>query len=188
MKNLLLILLLLVGLQFNSGAQTVVAGVNYKNTLVYQGHTLYLNGAGVKQRFIFDLYTAGLYLPKNSDSAHEIIACDCPTALKIVITTSLISVSYFHSSVDSWFNHALNGNVKGLEDRIDQFKKSFGNEIKKGDEIIMVYNPGKGINVYKNKVYMDNIKGLDFKIALSKLWLGDNTMSKELRSALLGLE
>jgi hypothetical protein len=188
MKNILIFLLLFIGVKLNSDAQTVVAGVNYKNTLVYNGHTLYLNGAGVKQRFIFDLYTAGLYLPKNSDSANEIIACDCPTALKIVITTSLISVSYFHSSVDGWFNHALNGNIKGLEDRIDQFKKSFGNQINKGDEIIMVYHPGKGINIYKNKVYMDNIVGLDFKIALSKLWLGDNTMSKELRSALLGLD
>lgn len=176
-----------LSIHFYGNAQTVIAGVNYKNTLVYNGHNLYLNGAGVKQRFIFDLYTAGLYLPKNSDSANEIISCDCPTALKIVITTSLISVSYFHSSVDSWFRHALNGDIEGLEERIEQFKKSFGNEINKGDEILMVYSPGKGIHVYKNKVYMDNIKGLDFKIALAKLWLGDNTMSKELRSALLGL-
>ena len=37
--------------------------------------------------------------------------------------------------INDYYN-ALNGNIKGLEDRINQFKQSFGNEINKGDEII----------------------------------------------------
>lgn len=185
--NIYFIALGLMLLCFNLNAQNIdVAGVKYNKHLNYNEQKLVLNGAGVKSRWIFNLYTAGLYIPKKNNNAQQVMDCDCPTVLRIVIVTSLISVSYFHSEVDKWFDEAMEGKTKHLLSRIEQFKAAFGESVNKYDDVMMYYTPGIGIEIYKNGKYMDVIKGLDFKQALSKLWLGEKTRSPELKNALLG--
>lgn len=182
--------LLIAALLFNATtvADMEVAGVKFTGTLVKNNYHFVLNGAGVKTRWFLDLYTAGLYLTKKSKDPHYIQNCECPIALKIVITSSWVSAKTFRSAVDDWFHKSMNGNVAPIKSRIETFKDSFGKDINIYDEVLMVYHPKEGIRIYKNGVYKNSIPGLDFKRELAKLWLGDNPVSLELKNGLLGIQ
>lgn len=177
-------LLLLFLLPFTP--QKEVSGVLYSKIIKKEGIELKLNGAGVKSNWFVDLYTAGLYLTKKSNNPDSIINCDCPTGLRIVIVSSVVTASFFKSAVDSWFLESENGNVDHIKDRIELFKDAFGSSISKNDDVVMIYKPNRGINIYKNGTFVQLIPGLDFKKSLAKLWLGDNPRSAQLKSDLLG--
>ena len=184
MPSLLLTILLLNASVVND---VKIAGVNFTQTLSKNNVDFVLNGAGVKTRFFLDLYVAGLYLQKKSKDPLFIGNCECPIALKIVITSSWVSVKTFRSAVDDWFYKSTKGKIAPIKDRIELFKATFGNDINIYDEILMVYQPKLGIKVYKNGVYKNVIPGLDFKRELAKLWLGENPVSLELKNGLLGI-
>ncbi len=51
-----------------------VAGVKFEDTIDQRGSKLVLNGAGVRYKAVFKVYSAGLYLPKKAGTLEEIIA------------------------------------------------------------------------------------------------------------------
>jgi len=55
-------------------ADLTVAGVKYEDAAELAGNKLALNGAGIRTKVIFKVYTAGLYLPKKAATAEEILA------------------------------------------------------------------------------------------------------------------
>lgn len=169
-------------------SDTKIAGVSFAPTLSANNINFVLNGAGVKSKWFLDLYVAGLYLQKKSTDPKYVQNCDCPMALKIVITSSWVSVKTFRSAVDDWFDKSMHGNTQAIIDRIELFKSTFGNDIKIYDKILMVYHPKLGIKVYKNGIYRNVIPGLDFKRELAKLWLGDHPVSTDLKNGLLGIK
>ena len=65
-------------------AQVTVSGVKYDETADVRGTKLQLNGAGVRYKAVFKVYTAGLYLTKNAGSTEEVLAA--PGAKRMSIT------------------------------------------------------------------------------------------------------
>ena len=164
-----------------------LAGVTFKERVQVNNHNFILNGAGLKTKWILDLYVAGLYVQKKTKDPSEIINSDQPLVLKIVVTSSWVTVKNFRTSVDTYFNHSMKGKIGPIKDRIELFKNAFGDDLKIFDEIHMIYEPKIGIKVFKNGNYKAVIPGLDFKKELAKLWLGDNPASKDLKNGLLGI-
>src|SRR4051795_7685300 len=57
-----------------ASAQAVVAGVKYAETADLHGGKLRLNGAGVRYKAVFKVYTAGLYLSRKAGTPEEVLA------------------------------------------------------------------------------------------------------------------
>ena len=66
-------------------AQIRVADVAYSASTTVQGQTLQLNGAGVRHKAVFKVYTAGLYLGASARSGAEVVALPGPKRLRIVM-------------------------------------------------------------------------------------------------------
>ena len=81
MKKLLLGLITVLSITY-SNAQTVVGDVTLPNTMQLKGVDLTLNGAGMREKIIFDLYAGGLYLQLKSSDAKRIINADETMAIK----------------------------------------------------------------------------------------------------------
>lgn len=184
MKNLTLYLFIIF-ISLSGFVETNKFG--YSKILRYRNEVLYLNGVGLKSRFGLDLYSAGLYLHEKNKNSDDIINCNCPTAIKIKIHTNYITTSYFRSSVDSWFRSILKDDLDRYKQDISKFKYSFGDDIEGGDEVILIYIPNHGMDIYKNGKFSTFIAGYDFKVALSRLWLDKNTPNIEMRNGLLGI-
>ena len=55
-------------------ARVDVAGIKYEQSINLGGQELVLNGAGIRYRAIFKVYTAGLYLGAKANTAEAVLA------------------------------------------------------------------------------------------------------------------
>ncbi|GAA4322406.1 chalcone isomerase family protein [Pontixanthobacter gangjinensis] len=182
------IVFVFVALMFTgiASAQTEVGGVNLPNTESFQGQTLTLNGAGVREKLWIDLYAGGLYLAEKSSDASAIMAADKPMSIKLHIVSKLITSDKMVEAVNEGFENSTNGNTKPLAAEIKKFKGFFMEEIKKNDVFDIVYMPNKGVVAYKNDKELGTIEGMNFKKALFGIWLSNKPADDDLKEAMLG--
>jgi hypothetical protein len=163
-----------------------LAGVNVPESISAAGKTLVLNGTGLRTKLFIKAYVAGLYLPQKSNNAQAIINADEPQAMRLVITSKLITSSRMEEAVREGFEKSTNGNIAPIKSQIEAFINVFKEPIKLGDAFELVNVPGKGVEVMKNGVAKPTIPGLEFKKALFGMWLGGNPVQEDLKNKLLG--
>ncbi|MCP9200143.1 chalcone isomerase family protein [Gramella sp. GC03-9] len=185
MKKVLFLMIAVMSINLSS-AQTKVGGVSLPNNETFQGESLKLNGAGVREKLWIDLYAGGLYLANKSSNASTIMAANEPMAIKLHIVSKLISSDKMIEAVNDGFESSTNGNTAPLKSKIDKFKSFFMEEITKNDVFDIVYLPTKGVVAYKNDKELGTIEGMEFKKALFGIWLSNNPADDDLKEAMLG--
>ncbi|MCB9481683.1 MAG: chalcone isomerase family protein [Desulfobacteraceae bacterium] len=184
MKRLLAVLIISFMLASTVSAQEV-GGINFSDQMTISGKNMVLNGAGLRKKAFIKVYACGLYLNEKSSDANAIINADDPMAIRLVITTGLVSKEKMQSAMTEGFEASTNGNQAALQSQIDAFNKCFSDEIVKEDEFLMTYVPGTGVVVSKNGTEKGVIQGLDFKKALFGIWLGDKPADDDLKEDMI---
>jgi hypothetical protein len=155
--------------------------------MVDDGTALQLNGAGIRSKFIFDIYIAELYLEKNAKEAAEVIA---DPGHKRVVMHFLYKGVGQDKLVDGW-NEGFSANLSTddkarLQPRIDMFNSMFTEEMKSGDVVMFDYLPEQGTRVSIKGSVKGIIPGKDFNDALLSIWLGAKPVGSSLKKAMLG--
>jgi hypothetical protein len=166
-----------------------IGGINMPGSLAAGKNTLMLNGAGVRTKFFIKAYAIGLYLKQKNSNAGAILNADEPMAIKLIITSSMITSDKMKDSTMEGFQRSTNGNMGPYKKQIDTFISVFADSIKEKDVYDMIYIPGEGTKVYKNGILKNTAKGLDFKKVLFGIWIGDAPMDGNLtkvRASVLG--
>ncbi len=163
-----------------------IAGVNVPESISAAGKTLVLNGAGLRTKLFIKAYVAGLYLPQKSNNAQAIVNANDPQAVRLVITSKLITSARMEEAVREGFEKSTNGNIAPIKSQIEAFINVFKEPIKLGDVFELINVPGKGIEVMKNGAAKSTIPGMEFKKALFGMWLGNNPIQADLKDKLLG--
>jgi hypothetical protein len=184
---------LLLGLVFASSlvsaATTDLAGVKMQDQQTVAGSTLVLNGAGIRYKAVFKVYTAGLYLTSRADTPDGVLATPGPKRMVITMLRDIDS-----SELGKLFS-------RGMEDNMDRtaFSKlipgvlrmgqvySTHKQLKAGESFLIDWVPGTGtVLTIKGKVQGEPFKEPEFFNALMLIWLGKNPADWQLREALLG--
>lgn len=186
MKKILLIAVALLG-TYSATAQKTIEGVKVEGTLKVGDKTLSLNGAGLREKIVFDLYVGGLYTTTKSSDAGKIIYADEHMAITLDIVSDLVTQEKMIEAVSEGFEKSSTSKQrKELKPQIDSFIAMFSQPIVKGNEFELAYIPGTGTVVSKNGKQLGTIAGMDFKKALFGIWLGSNPADKDLKKGLLG--
>ena len=191
MKKILLVLTFLLSLQFSTvSAQTQleVNGVTVPRKIEFQNKTLQLNGAGGRSKMWLEVYVQALYLSQLSQDPKFIIDSDTEMAIRIEITSSMVSSNKLTKAMNTGFEKSAGSNLEELRPRIEQFKTMLSDAITEKDVFILAYNPlDQTINVIKNDVVKGKVTGFDFKQALFGIWLSDKPVDDTLKKHLLGI-
>ncbi|SHM23226.1 chalcone isomerase family protein [Flavobacterium chilense] len=191
MKKILLLFTLLFSLQFSTvSAQTQleVNGVTVPRKIDFQGKTLQLNGAGGRSKMWLEVYVQALYLSQLSQDPQFIIDSDTEMAIRIEITSSMVSSNKLTKAMNTGFEKSAGSNLEQLRPRIEEFKTFLSDAITEKDVFILAYNPlDQTINVYKNETLKGKIPGFDFKKALFGIWLSNKPVDETLKKHLLGI-
>lgn len=170
-----------------SEAQVTINGVTLPATLKAGDETISLNGGGIRKKLFFKLYVGGLYLAKKSSDANTIISADEAMAVKLQITSGMISSENMSEAITEGFENSTNGNTAPLKSKITEFVNTFKKEeIVEGNVFDVIYVPGVGVQSYKNGKLQGTIEGMDFKKALFGIWLCDKPADEDLKAAMLG--
>lgn len=168
-------------------AQTKVGDVTVPPTYKVGDKTLNLNGAGMREKLWFDLYVGALYVQTKTTNGSQVVNADEPMAVTLHITSSAITRDKMVDAIMEGFEKSTNDNIGPYKTRIDQLLSAFSGDIVVGDKFALVYEPGKGVTLFKNGESKTTVTGLDFKKALFGIWLGNDPVDDGLKEGMLGL-
>lgn len=167
-----------------------LAGVKYDGTAEVAGQKLQLNGAGIRYKAIFKVYTAGLYLNAKATTPEAVLANNGPKRIHIQMLRDidgeelgkLFTKGMEQNATREEFGRSISG-VLRMSEIFVQKKK-----LKTGESFGVDYIPGTGTVVFVNGQLIpgEPIKGEDFFHMLLKIWLGKSPADSDLKVALLG--
>ena len=155
------------------------------NALQAGDEKLTLNGAGARTKYLMQMYVAGLYLEQPSSDSAAIVAADEPMAIRLEITSGMVTEAKLVDSLNEGFHNATGGKPEPIRKEIDLFRKCLAGKIAKGNVLDFVYFPGHGVIVAKNGEKQGAIEGIAFKRALFGVWLSKSPADEDLKRAML---
>ena len=161
-------------------------GITMPDYLQVGENNLQLNGAGIRSKFVFDLYVAGLYLSEKNNDAAAIIQSSDPMAIRLHIISSKITSEKMIKATRKGFESSTGNNTDAITKEIDQFIAAFSQPIKEGDIFEFKNTSDQGVVVTKNGDEKATISSAEFKAALFGIWLSDRPAQAKLKKAMLG--
>jgi hypothetical protein len=172
----------------SSATAATLVGMTLPDSYGVDGQSLVLNGIGLRTLTIFGIraYVAGLYLPRPSHDAREILASREP---KVLILKFIRGASKERIERQYRAGEAINcGNGEcAPSDRAD-FERlvAAAPAVKPGDTSTYIFTT-RGVRVLANDQVIGDFADRDLSYQLLAGFIGDRPPSPELRRQLLGL-
>ena len=166
-----------------------VGGVKLDDTVQLANQALKLNGAGVRYKLIFKVYTIALYLPEKKSQLAEILALPGPRRLEIVMLRDISSDDLGKSFMEGLNRSSDQADRTRLLSHTMQLGAMFEMVpgLKKGDMLTVDWLPEEGTLCRLNgKQLGEKVPDLAFYNALLKIWIGAHPADLQLRAHLLG--
>ena len=174
---------------FGQGASAAeVAGIKFPDTVKIAGKDLQLNGLGVRTKFVFKVYAAGLYLQEKASTVEDVIKSEGPRRMQLVMMRETSSDEFGNA-----FMSGLNSNVDAKDKskivtQISKFGEMFAllEGLKKGDVLDLDWIPGTGTQCYLNGKKIGEVTpDITFYNSVLRIWLGDKPVDSALKPKLL---
>jgi len=167
-----------------------VAGVQIPNSLSLAGAgpSLVLNGAGVREKWFFDIYVGALYLRQRSQDVQAILAGSGPAAVLMHFLYKEVSREKITEAWETGLaaNHSA-AEMQVLRPQLDRFNALFVT-LRAGEVVEIDYVLGQGTEVRIDGKLRGKVEGDAFFHALLQVWLGEHPVTGALKRAMLGLE
>lgn len=166
-----------------------IAGVRLEDTVTVAGQRLQLNGIGLRSRFVFDVYVAGLYLPERTQSADSALAMPGAKRMTLVMLRDVPGDQLAGSLMDGLKETSTEAELAAVKAQVDGLLATMQRigEAKKGMAIDLEYAPGAGTAIKVNGASQGPaLPDEAFWRALLRVWLGERPVQADLKKRLLG--
>jgi hypothetical protein len=166
-----------------------VSGVKLEDRVTVAGSPLVLNGAGVRYKAVFKVYTAGLYLGQKAETTEAVLAATGPRRMTITMLRDIDSAElgklFSRGMEDNMDRAAFSKLIPGVLRMSQVF--SDHKKLKEGETFLIDWIPGTGtVLTIKGQVEGEPFKEPEFFNALMRIWLGPKPADWMLKDALLG--
>ncbi len=173
-----------------AGAAPVeLAGVTLQDRASVAGNPVVLNGAGIRYKTVFKVYTAGLYLGEKAGTTEAVLAMQGPKRIAITMLRDIDSGElgklFSRGMEDNMDRQAFSKLIPGVIRMSQVF--SDHKRLKEGDSFFIDWVPGTGtVLTIKGAVEGEPFREPAFFDALVRIWLGPKPADWQLKDALLG--
>jgi hypothetical protein len=178
--------LLLAG---HAGAQVTVAGVKFDETAEVRGAKLQLNGAGLRTKLFFKVYSAGLYLPRKVATAEEVLAASGAKRITLTLLREVESAEFAEAFAKGMADNTDPATYAKLAPAVQRMNQIFAEhkKLSPADIVAIDWVPGTGtVLTLKGAQQGEPVKDPAFYDALLRIWLGAKPADASLKEALLG--
>lgn len=147
-----------------------VAGVKIEDTVSVNNQNLVLNGAGLRKKLMFKVYTGALYLPVKQGNAAAIIAADTPRRMTMHFLMGVDAGKI----AEAW-TEGLGANTPNASPEVKTAFKTLASwmqDMKEGERIVMTYVPGIGTTVEVAGKNKGTLGGKAVADAILATWIG----------------
>ena len=160
-----------------------LAGVAFPDRVDLGGQSLVLNGLGLREVVVVDVYVAGLYLPQKTRDAQEAIASDVPKRLHLHFLREVGAEAMRESTLEAIEkNPSVRGDVMPHIGPLNGAMET----MRPGDEVAFDYVPGRGTRITVKGKAKATVPGAAFMRGLWSLYLGKSPPTGALKKGLLG--
>jgi Chalcone isomerase-like len=166
-----------------------LAGVKIEETAKVGNQDLKLNGAGIRYKVIFKVYTAALYLAEKKTTVPDVMAAAGPRRIELVMLRDVSSEDFSRAFMTGIQNNVDKADKAKIINQLLKFGELFASipELKKGDVLTTDWIPGVGTQIHFNgKPVSETLPDQVFYNALLKIWLGEKPADNKLKPLLLG--
>src|SRR6218665_1527 len=168
-----------------------VGGVNYPPQIDANGSPLVLNGAGVRYKAVFKVYTAGLYMTRKANSLEDILKTPGPKRMSITMLREIDAAElgklFSRGMEDNMDRAAFAQLIPGIL-RMSQIFSDH-KRLYPGENFLVDWIPGQGMLItVKGKPQGAPFKEPEFFGALLSIWLGKSPADWQLKNALLDIK
>lgn len=170
-------------------AQTTVAGITYAPDAELAGSKLALNGAGLRTKFVFKVYTAALYLPHRSATAEDALVQPGPKRITLTMLRNVDAAEFSEAFAKGMKDNNDAGTLAKLATSIQRMNRLFADtkQLATGDTVTIDWVPGTGTTIHiKGAAAGEPFPDPAFFTALLRIWLGPSPAEASLKQALLG--
>jgi hypothetical protein len=158
-------------------------GVTMPDKVTVEGKELKLNGQGLRKKFIFNVYVAGLYVEATSSDGATLLAADGVRRCDMAMLRDLDQKTIVEA-LKSGFEKNAGDKLPALKASLDKFIAVIP-DVKKGQSLSITYVPGKGTTVAGQGTSY-TAEGKDFADALFSVWVGKFPVDENLKKGMLG--
>lgn len=166
-----------------------VGGVKIDDRISLTGSPLLLNGAGIRYKAVFQVYTAALYLGQKAETPEAVLGAPGPKRMAITMLRDIDS-----AELGKLFSRGMEDNMErsefaklipGVMRMSEVFSKH--KKLHTGETFVLDWVPGTGtVLTVKGQVEGAPFKEPEFFNALLRIWLGPKPADWQLKEALLG--
>ena len=174
-----------------TAATVEMAGVKFEDAIDQRGSKLVLNGAGIRYKAVFKVYSAGLYLSKKASTPEEVLAMAGPKRISITMLRDIDSNELGKLFTRGVEDNAPRSEMSKLIPGLLRMSQIFSDQKKlvTGDSFTFEWVPGTGgMLTIKGNLQGEPFKEQEFYTALLRIWLGPNPADWKLKDALLGVK
>ena len=179
-----------LAISFSAVSATIeVGGVKIEDSIDLQGSKLQLNGAGVRYRAVFKVYTAGLYLGKKASTPEEVFAAPGLKRMSITLLRDVDANELGKAFTKGFEDNSPKAEMSKLIPGLIKMGQIFSDQKKMvaGENFTIDWIPGTGTIIsVKGKQQGESFKEPEFYPALMRIWLGTSPVDDKLKDALLG--
>lgn len=186
MKHCVLFAIILLTFMAGEAGARQCKDVDFPERLQLNGTELTLNGLGMRKATFLkvSVYVAALYVTNPSRDAHTLIDPGTPAELILHFVRN-VGVDDLRNAWHEGFERVAKQEMPALSARIATLS-SWMSDMKTGQRLTFVRQPGTGTQVSINGTLKGTITGDDFSRALISIWLGAEPPNVELKNGLLG--
>ena len=170
-------------------ADTVVEGQRFVAVARVAGQDLRLNGVGLRAVAWLKGYAAGLYLPRRSGDAAEVMAMPGPQRLQLRMLQEASSMEFVKAFDRGVKRNLGEDRLPALAERMQRFDAAIASlgMVRRGDVVDLDFDPAQGLLFARNGHRIgDAVPGADFYAALLSVFIGPKPTDPELKTGLLG--
>lgn len=153
--------------------------------LTVHDYTFVMNGSALREKFVFDVYIAALYLTEKSHDAESILQKDAPRIMSMKFLRDVAA-----TKINKAWIEGLDSNTPKVTNELRQKFDTLASlmpDIKDGDTMSFIYIPEQGTEVTVVDQVVGVIKGKDFADAILATWIGPKPgPGKAFKKKLLG--
>ncbi len=170
-------------------AAVVIEGVTFEDQSQIADQSLQLNGAGLRTKFVFNVYAMGLYLPAKATGAKAVLASTGPRRIDITTLRDLTAEQFADALSEGLQKNLSEAEQSALKADSEAFRANLLSlkSAKEGTRIQIDFTPSGGTQLVVNgKPQGKGVGNIDFANALLRVWIGESPAQSDLKRALIG--
>lgn len=156
--------------------------VCFEDRVLIGGTEVPLRGTGMLEFLKFDMYSAALYVPENSQGITGVL--DAPLKRLELCYHRSIKVEWMNKAAAKIMEKNPAVDFEAIRKRVEQISAAY-QRVEKGDRYALQYESSSGTTLLLNDEPQITIPGEDFARAYFGIWLSEYPANTHLRDALI---